>query len=400
LAGFFTCALNAGLGFYAFSVLNKTVGDDFDWSRSQVTAAFLIYSITGALASFGAGRLTDKRGPRQVLLIGTVVMSLTLILLGWTSALWNFYLLHLCLGIGVALMGPVAVSINISNWFYRLRGTMQGIAFTGIGLGGLAIAPLLGNYLIPNLGWRGAYLVMAFLLLVIMLPLIILVIKDRPYQKGIRPYGWETVEMSDDHGSEKEEGTGLSFREALATINFWVVVLTFALYGMSMTAAMQNQVSILTEQRFTTSEAVVALGGIGLFSAVGKLLFGYLCDRIDAKYASAIAYVLVACSLVAMIQATNMIQVWVYVALMGLGMGGWAPNLAMLAVNYFGLKHFGSVLGAFHMFFLGGEAFGPLIAAFVFDQTGSYQLILTIFMALCLVSIPVIVTIRKPKVIN
>ena len=68
LAGFVTCALNAGLGFYAFSVLNKTIGDDFDWSRSQVTAAFLIYSITLALASFSAGRLTDKRGPRQVLL--------------------------------------------------------------------------------------------------------------------------------------------------------------------------------------------------------------------------------------------------------------------------------------------------------------------------------------------
>ena len=95
LAGFITCVLNSGLGFYAFSALNKTIGDDFNWTRSETTAAFLIYSITVALGSVIAGRLIDKRGPRHVLLIGTVLMALTLLMLSWTSALWNFYLLHL-----------------------------------------------------------------------------------------------------------------------------------------------------------------------------------------------------------------------------------------------------------------------------------------------------------------
>jgi len=275
---------------------------------------------------------------------------------------------------------------------------MQGIAFTGIGVGGLAVAPLLGNYLIPNLGWRGAYSVMGCLLLVIMLPLVLLVIKDRPQQKGVHPYGWETVKAPDDNSPETEERSGTSFKEATATVTFWIVVLTAAVYGMSMTAAIQNQVSILTDQRFTAGEAVAAVGVVGLFSAVGKLLFGYLCDRIDPKYAVAISYALVACSLIAMIQASSMAHVWVYAALMGLGMGGWAPNLAMLAANYFGLKHFGTVLGAFHMFFLGGEAFGPLLAGFVYDQTGSYWQILTVFTGLCLVSIPLIVTIRRPNV--
>ena len=397
LAGFITCALYSGFGFYAFSALNKTIGDDFGWTRSEVTVAFLTYSIAIAVASVGAGRLIDRRGPRQVLLIGAVIMALTLLLLTWTSALWNFYLLHLCLGIGAALMGTVAVSINISNWFQRLRGTMQGIAFTGIGLGGLAIAPLLGNCLVPNLGWRSAYLIMAVLLAVIMIPLILIVVKDHPRQKGTQPYGAETMEFPDDN-SIKEEESGLSLKEAMVTASFWLAVLTAAIYGMSMTAAMQNQVSILTEQHFTASEAVAALGGIGLFSAVGKLLFGYLCDRIDPKYVVAISYALVATSLLAMIQATTLTHVWVYVVLMGLGLGGWAPNMAMLTSKYFGLKHFGSILGVFYLFFLGGEAFGPLIAGSVFDQTGSYRLILMVFMALCLVSIPVIISIRRPRV--
>ena len=400
LVGFIVCALYSGFSFYAYSVLNKPIGDDFNWSRSQVTAAFLVYSVTLAIASVGAGRLTDKHGPRRVLLIGTFVMALTLLLLSWTSALWNFLLLHLCLGIGAALMGPIAVSFNIASWFYRLRGTMQGIAFTGIGLGGVAVAPMLGNFLIPTVGWRGAYLVMGCLLLVIMLPFILFVVKDRPQQKGLSPYGWEADEVKDGSSPETEKESGLSFKESMATVTFWIIVLTAAFYGMGMTAAIHNQVSILTEQRFTAGEAVAAISAVAFFSAVGKLLFGYLCDRTDPKYAVAISYFLVAGSLMAMVQATSMVHVWVYAALIGVGMGGWAPNLAMLALSYFGLKHFGSVLGGFHLFFLGGEAFGPLIAGFFFDQTGSYRMILMVFMGLCLAAIPFIVSIRRPRLLR
>lgn len=329
-----------------------------------------------------------------------VVMSLALALLSQTSALWNFYLLHLFLGIGAALTGPVAVSIIVSNWFYRLRGTMQGIAFFGIGVGGLLVAPLLGNYIIPSIGWSGGYLIMAGVLLVLMLPLVLWVIKDRPQQKGVLPYGWEDTDMPGGSNSEAQAVTGYSFKDTTATVAFWMVALTVVFYGMSMTAALHNQVSMLTVQGFTARDAVVAVGGVGLFSALGKLVFGYLCDRIDPKYAMAISYVLVAGSLIALIQASTLQQVWIYVALIGLGMGGWAPNLAMLAGGYFGMKHFGTVLGAFHMFFLGGEAFGPVIAGFFYDQTGSYRMILTVFMVLCLVSIPLIVTIKRPRVIS
>ncbi|MFC2122260.1 MFS transporter [Bacteroidota bacterium] len=397
-AGFVTTTLMSGFSFYGFSVLNKPIGDEFDWSRSGVATAFFIYSITFAVVSLLVGRITDRRGPRQVLFVGALTMSLALILLSRTTAIWNFYFLHMVLGIGTAFLGPAPVSVNISNWFYRLPGTMQGLAFTGIGVGGLAVAPLLGNYIIPSLGWRGAYVVMAVLLLVIMLPLIIFVVKDYPHQKGLRPYGKEAIDVTDNNGSDTEEANGCSFKEATGTLAFWIIVLTSTLYGMSMTGAIQNQVSIMTEQNFTAGEAMVALGGIGLFSAVGKLLFGYLCDNIDPKYATAICYILVASSLVAMIQANTIVYVWIYAALMGLGMGGWAPNLAMLAVRYFGLKNLGSVLGALHMSFLAGEAIGPVVAGFVYDQTGSYRLILMVFSTLCLISIPVMVIIRRPRI--
>ena len=397
MAVFLITALNAGLGFYGFSVLNKPIADEFGWSRGEVTAAFFVFLMVVAAGSPIVGRLVDKRGARQLLFFGTIAMSLALFLLSRTSAIWNFYLLHLCLGIGFVFLGTVPISILLSSWFYRSRGTIQGLAFTGIGIGGLAMAPLIGNYLIPNLGWRNAYLVMAFLLLVITLPLLFFVVKNHPRQNVLHPYGQEVAEVPDDYSSKTKGITGLSLKEAMGTLTFWIIVPTSAVYGMSATAAMQNQVSILTEQGFTATSAVAAIGAIGLFSAVGKFLFGYLCDRIGPKYATAISYALTAFSLVTMIQARSMAHLWLYVVLSGLGQGGWAPNLAMLALHYFGLKHYGAVLGAIHLTFWVGAAVGPMIAGFAYDQTGSYRLILWVIAGLCFVSIPLITVIRKPK---
>ena len=395
--GFVILTISTGLTFYGFTVLNKPIADDFGWSRGEVTAAFSAFMIAMAIASPIAGRLTDRRGPRQVLLLGTIITSLALVLLSRTSALWNYYLLHLCLGAGYVFLGAVPVSIIVSNWFYLARGAMQGLAFTGFGFGGLALAPLIGNYLIPNLGWRSTYLVMACLLLVASLPLILFVLRDNPQQKGLLPHGLDRTGVSDKNSPEIETVSGYSLKEALAIPAFWIVALTSVAYGLSQTGVLQNQVSILTEQDFTATSAVAAIGIVGLFSAIGKFLFGYLCDRIDPKYAAAMAYAFIAISLAAMIQARSTAYLWLYAIFMGLGQGGWAPNLAMLAGNYFGLKHYGAVLGAIHLIFFAGEAFGPMMVGFAYDQTGSYRMILTVLIGLCLASIPIIAVIRKPR---
>ena len=400
LAGLVTLTLTAGFAFFGFSVFNKPIADEFGWSRGEVTAAFSIFIITAAILSPIVGWLTDKRGPRQVLFLGTIALSLALFLLSRTSALWNYYLFHLCLGIGHVLLGTIPLSIIISNWFHRSRGTMQGLAFTGIGLGGIVLAAPIGNYLIPNIGWRNAYLVITIFLLFIMLLLLFFVVKEHPQQKGLRPYGQEAAEAADDHGSKTRETIGFNRKEAMGTLTFWIIALTSTVYGAGLTAALQNQVSILTEQGFTATSAVAAIGVVGIGSAVGKLIFGYLCDRINPKYAAAISYALTASSLIIMIQARSMTHLWLFAVIHGLGHGGWAPNLAMLAVSYFGLKHYGAVLGAMHLLYMAGLAIGPMIAGFAYDQTGSYRLVLVVFAVLCFVSVPVIAVIRKPKIVS
>jgi len=396
LAGFVTLTLSSGLTYYGFSVMNTSVANEFGWSRGEVTLGFTCFAVAMAVTSPLVGRLTDKRGPRQVLIIGTIVLAISLILLSRISSLWSYCLLHWGLGMSMTLLGAVPISVIVSNWFHRLRGTMQGLSFIGLGFGGFAFGPLIGNYLIPNLGWRTTYVVMGLLSLVIMALVILFLVKNHPREKGLSPYGAEATGIAEDHGSEAGKVPGLSLKEALGKSSFWLIALTAAVYGMGLTGGLQNLVSILTKQGFTAGDAAFAVGIVGLSSAAGKFIFGYLCDRIDPKYTTAAAYAFTGLSLTVLTLAHSMYHLWLYGIILGLGMGGWAPNMATLAANYFGRKQYGSIQGTIHLIFMLGEAVGPAVVGRVYDQAGTYHPILITLSILCAAAIPLIIIIRKP----
>ncbi|MFW6102358.1 MAG: MFS transporter [Chloroflexota bacterium] len=396
-AGFVTLTVSNGLAWYGFSVMNTPVAGELGWSRSQVSLGFTFLAVAMAVISPFVGRLTDNRGPRQVLIIGTVVLSLSLLLLSRISSLWSFCLLHAGLGMASALLGPVPISVIISNWFRRLRGTMQGISFIGIGFGGVVFGPLIGNYLIPNFSWQGAYMVTGLLSAVIMTLVILFLVRNHPQDKGLTAYGAEATETAKERVLEASKASGLSLKEALGMSAFWLIALTFAIYGIGLTGSIQNLVSIVTSQEFTAGQAAFIIGIVGLFSAAGKFAFGYLSDKIDPKYNTAIAYALTALSLITLALARSIHHLWLYAILVGLGMGGWAPNTAALTANYFGLKQYGSILGTIHMVFMAAEAAGPALVALAFERSATYHSILIIISILCAVAIPLIIIIKKPR---
>ena len=397
-AGFIILTVANGLAWYGFSVMNVPVADEFGWSRSQVALGFTFLAVAMAVISPFVGRLTDNRGPRQVLIIGTVVLSLSLLLLSRTSSLWSFCLLHAGLGMASALLGPVPISVIISNWFHRLRGTMQGISFIGIGFGGVVFGPLIGNYLIPKFDWQGAYVATGLLSAIIMTLVIVFLVKNHPRDKGLTPYGAEAIEITDDNESEPVKIPGLTLKETLGMSAFWLIAFSFAVYGIGLTGSIQNLVSIVTSQEFTAGQAAFVIGIVGLFSAAGKFAFGYLGDKINPKYNTAIAYALTALSLVALALARSIHHLWLYGILVGLGMGGWAPNTAALTANYFGLKQYGAILGTIHLVFMGAEAAGPALVALAFERGMTYGSILIILSIICAVAIPLIIITKKPRV--
>jgi len=170
--------------------------------------------------------------------------------------------------------------------------------------------------------------------------------------------------------------------------------------GFSQVGIVQNQVPYLEDIGFTAGVAASALGGIGFCSLVGKFGFGWLCDRIQPKYACSIGFGLqVAGTIILMGLGPTSPQaiIWLYVITMGLGVGAWLPTMSMLTSTNFGLVAYGAIFGSINLAQSIGGATGPLVAGYMYDTMGTYRWSFTIFLALFSAAIPTILVLRRPK---
>jgi len=187
---------------------------------------------------------------------------------------------------------------------------------------------------------------------------------------------------------------------ALATSAFWLICISFLLNQFSQIGLIQSQVPHLEDIGFPVVTAATALGFVGLASAVGKFGFGWLCDRIPAKYACSIGLGFMLTGIIIFINirpASPLAIVWLYALTTGLGSGSWLPTMSMLISTNFGLVAYGTIFGAVSLFQNLGMATGPLMAGYIYDTMNTYHTAFITFLALFGVAIPAMLAVRRPK---
>jgi len=399
VAAFFCVFIMSGCGFYAFSLFVKPLQADFGWNRGGIMAAFAVYFLVMGVASPFIGRLVDRYGARKVIAIGAVIGGLGFILLSLMNNLWYFYGGYIVTGIGMAAIGAVPATAVVSNWFKKRRGTALGLMSAGVGAGGFALAPLVGGYLTPNFGWRVSYLALA-LLTWMLIPLVLLVIKTKPADMGLYPDGMPAPEAVAVTEASLSASEGLSLKMALATPALWLIAVSFLASAFSHVGVIQNQVPYLEDIGFPVVAAAGALGGVGLGSLIGKLGFGWLCDRIQPKYACCISLVLQLVSIIILMSVqpvSPLAIIWLYAIVMGLGAGGWLPTMSMLISASFGSASYGAIFGMVILTQSVGIATGPLMAGYMYDTMNTYHWAFIILSALYIVAIPAVLAVRRPK---
>jgi MFS family permease len=188
---------------------------------------------------------------------------------------------------------------------------------------------------------------------------------------------------------------------AFRTPAFWLIALGSLLFGFSTMAVTQNQVPHLIDIGFSASVAASAVSIVGAFSGIGKFLFGFLCDLMNPKYARAIGLGLQLTAIIIIMNlspSSPLVLIWLYAILIGLSFGSWVPSLSMLTSTNFGLVAYGSILGMMAFFDMGGGAFGPLFAGYIYDVQQSYILAFNVFLVLISMAITASLLIRKPKI--
>lgn len=389
----------SGCGVGSFSIFVNSLQSEFGWGRGEIMLAFTIFFLLTGLAAPLVGGIVDRYGVRGVIAVGSLITGLGFASLYVLQTLWHFYLAYFFVGAGTAAYGQVPASAMVANWFVKKRGTAIGIMGTGIGLGIFVVAPLVGSFIIPVFGWRAAYLALG-LIAWTLIPLAIFVVRTKPADMGLYPDDVTSPEEVAEINASGITKKGLNLKAALSTMAFWLVSVTFFISAFSSLGVNQTLVPYLQDAGFPVALAAGAMTILGLGSAIGKFFFGWLCDRIKAKHACALSFVLLSAGtiMLMMIKSTTPLPIiWLDALILGLGAGGWLPTMSMLVSRNFGLVYYGAIFGMVSLFQAVGGSVGPLFSGFMFDTMNQYFWAFIVFLCLYAVAAPAVLAVRRPK---
>jgi MFS family permease len=402
-ACFVFCTVSSGSALAAFSFILKSLETAMGWNRTEMLAAFTVLLISMALSGPLIGWLAGRYGAKRIIALGALLEAGGLVLLSQLQSLWQYYIGYAIVGVGVSAASQITTTFIVSQWFSRRRGLAIGIMSTGLSVPGIIYAFLVGVYLIPHFGWSTTYLVLAANVAVLIIPLSLLVIRDRPSDMGLFPDGADGVPSLPVNkfpaaAASGSTSTGLSSKMALVTPAFWLMAAAFFLLSNHLGIG-QTQTPYLEEMGFSVGIAASSFSIISVASVFGMFFYGWLCDKIPVKFVTVIGLCILAMGIVIFLNIgteSPVWTVWIYSAVFGFGAGSWIPTMSMLTSTTFGLSSYGAIFGMVSLFQSLGSGAGPFIAGAFYDATGAFRGAYILILALVVLAIPIILAVRRP----
>src|ERR1043166_8805158 len=273
-----------GLALYGLPFYYDFMVKEFGWPRPTVTSGNAISKLLiGPLFGFAAGWIVDRFGPRRLMIAGILMAGGALVGLAHMTALWMFYLFYILNALGYVCGGPLPNQVLLSRWFDKARGKAMGFAYLGIGVGGYLVLRL-SPRLVDALGWRGALQALGITIVAIALPLAWFV-RDEP--SSARPSG---ARDKADEPARLAPISGL-FRDGA----FYLL----AIGSMCSIAAVggTNQhlkLFLSLDLKYSQDAAASIASTVLACSIAGRLIMGWLADRIARKYVMLLIYALIA----------------------------------------------------------------------------------------------------------
>ncbi len=339
-----------GLPFYYDFMVQQ-----FGWTRAQVTSGNALSKlIVGPAFGFVAGWMVDRFGPRRLMIVGVLMAGTALIGLGSISTLGMFYFFYLFNALGYVCGGPLPNQVLLSRWFERSRGKAMGFAYLGIGLGG-AMVPWISHLLVQRFGWQNALRALGLSILLIALPVAFMA-KEPPRRK----------ETHAPQGAPES-------RSAFARFPFYLLMLGSMFSIAAVSGTQQNMKLFLSlDLHFTQGAAARVLSLVLGFSIIGRLLMGWLADRIPKKYVMLLIYFLVASAIPLLFAGRSQVAMYAFAVVFGIGLGGDFMIVPLMTAELFGVSMLGRLLGVILTADGVAEAVSPWLVGRLRDSTGSY----------------------------
>ena len=334
---------------FSFGVFLMPVAQALNAERGTMSAALMVGLLMTGLATPLVGRLVDRFGIRAVALPAIVLFSLAMACIGlFANATWAFIALYGVAGIVAAGQTPLTYCKAVSSAFDAKRGLALGISIAGVGVG-TALVPVFAQRMLVEFGWRGAYVGLGVLTLLVALPAMAFLVARRDASAG-GPRVAAAMDLP-----------GLTAAQAVRTSAFLKLAISFFLVALAASGTIAHIVPMMVDRGMEARNATVALSAAGIALIGGRLLAGYLLDRVFAPYIAVVFFALPLIGVGILLGSSSQVLTMSAAVLVGLGLGAEVDLIAFLQSRYLGLRAFGEIYGYLFAVFMLGSAMGPLL---------------------------------------
>ncbi len=357
---------------FSFGVFLKPIAAAMDWSRGATAFAYTLLWWASAPATFVLGWLSDRIGPRKILVFGGAIFGLGIFLSSTVESLWEFYLYFGVLGgIGRAAARAPLLSAVFQS-FTKRKGLAVGLALSGTGIGTL-IFPSLARYIMSVSSWRLAFVALGLVSWGILIPVAFLITKPRPGEpepgraQGEQK-GWDTDAVG-ILGSPDKEWT---VAEVLKNRVFLIFLGTGLACCVSHSFPLAHIVAYASDRGISELSAASILGTVGVSASAGRLIWGATSDRIGGRKSVLCCIALQTFLMFLVAFANDLWSFYLFAVAFGLFYGGVLPLYAVVSRELFGMRRFGTVYGMHSFVTSTGMGVGGVMGGYIFDFSGDY----------------------------
>ena len=377
------------------------LSEELGWSRTLIAGAASFGGLAASAVSPAVGWLVDRYGARLVLAASVFILGLSTISLAWATVPIAFYAAY---GVGrVIFSSPVQIgsSVVVSRWFIRRRGRASGILFGSHSVG-LVLFPLIASVIIGASGWRDAWIALGLLVwLIALLPTTLLLVQQ-PEDAGLRPDGDPEPPPAAAHNapgggaSRPAEEPVWTLPEAIRTPALWIAAAAVGALFLVQAGVNTHLAAYLRDEGLSAALAGIGISLNAAFLGLGSIGWGWIVERIPARYVMAAIGAVVALASALFVTADSTGEVLAYSVLFGFGVGGLLSVPPVIYADYYGRRSLGVIRGITEPLTSFGQAIGAVLSGAVFDLTESYSLAFIAFAALGAAAAALALLARQP----
>ena len=388
VAACFIATFTCGEAVWSFGVFFKPMEKEFGWSRALISSGYTGFVLGYAISAMVAGRLADRYSPRPILFLSACLAGLGVSMCSQVQSInqLRFFLLIGGLGAGGTFSVPTSL---VQRWFYKKphAGLALGVVLAGIGVGAIVFTPLV-NYFILLSGWRNAYLVVGIVFFCT-ITLSSLIVKDSPAKTIIILEGAENM-------SNPVRNRDLTTAQILLNPSFIGITLIACSVSFAFHTVSVHLVPYAIDIGVTPTISALALGLLGGFSVPGRIISGFIADRVGWQkiMITSLFGLALLILLLSILKAVWML--YCFVLFYGMFHGSRVSSHVGILGEFFGMSSLGEIIGISMAISMFTGAFAPYLAGLIFDSTGSYFIAFMIVMMLLLGGGIIATVITKP----